>query len=75
MSAEEVLMPREMLPKAVKKLTSRVILYNVGVIFILTLNLSSTDFDEIPRGPKYLQRSTVCLIDGKSGIAKFCHGD
>ena len=43
MSGEEVLMPREMLPKAFKKLTSRVILYYVAIIFILTLNLSSND--------------------------------
>jgi yeast amino acid transporter len=41
--AEETERPRETLPKAVRRVASRVILYHAGILFVLGLNVSSND--------------------------------
>jgi yeast amino acid transporter len=42
-TADETEKQRVMIPRAVKKVTSRLILYNVGAILVLGLNLSADD--------------------------------
>ena len=42
-TAVEVERPRQTLPKAVRRVSNRIIIYYVGTIFVLGLNVSSND--------------------------------
>jgi yeast amino acid transporter len=42
-AADEVERPRETLPKAVRRVSNRLIFYYVGTLFVLGLNLSASD--------------------------------
>lgn len=42
-AAEEAEQPRSTLPKAVRRVSARLIMYYLGMVFVLGLNLSSND--------------------------------
>ena len=62
-----------MLPRAVKRVTSRVVLYSLGAIFILTLNLSSNDpiLSASLQDPSVAYGGPFTLLTRRAGLEGF----
>jgi yeast amino acid transporter len=74
-TADETEKQRIMIPRAVKKVTSRLIFYNVGAILVLGLNLSADDpmlgLGSTQKPPRY--RGGFIVMIERAGIKGLSH--
>ena len=74
-TAEEAELPRQTLPKAVRRVAKRIILYYVGAIFVLGLNVSSNDpeLEWYVTNPKGSYQGPFVLMVRRAGIPGLDH--
>ena len=75
-TADEVERPRETVPKAVRRVASRINFYYLGAIFVLGLNLSANDpiVGAVIRGePGAVYSGGFVIIAQRAGLPGFAH--